>query len=648
MTDVHRRRFVSLPQLALAIAVVWAGLTTASAQPLCVTQQSFPPIGASGDPGETLRPEEHHLMHSCTHLQGALASEKVAPAIHLPGPTSSLSEMRTIVVVDNPSPNQVLNVDIEYYNPAGVLVGTSPVTIAAEGHYQEVATPLAGFPWGTVRVLKQSKTDPDFVGATLFHTYAIGVANNPGLSSEVPSAGEPGEPGEPGGEPGGELYEFFRETHLTRVGAASMQQLQAQQDNANQLFWGPLPLTNDPTLPLSWDFIRGNSPLLMVTNPTPNPITINVFITTNTGVPLATYPVNLNGFASWVDMTFFDFWVASHTAAVPYDVDALVLVTSPDPIIGQGVMFDFYGPGMAFMDRFRMASTMMSNTSVETMSSPELISEVSPIATNTLLGIANTTVNDIGPIDIEYRDRMGNIVGVDTIANFPFLSTLRIGPNGPLTPNYPLNEFAGSVIIRSCLPGLTGWSVRATEHAGPPGPTLPPFDQTDGNVTFELRKAWGEVLDGGNGAEPGPGYGDDSSDILRRKLGPLNLVSNDPDVPGSVPGYNQILNDGSSNAGFNFYQIFDEVGLDFTSFAFQPFPGLAFGFTSFTYLDNTVPLVTPVTSRFVTTKFNHETQRVSGVNALGGYTYDWPWEQDPLIPPPQGTYAGPGDVVPPL
>ena len=57
--------------------------------------------GENVDNGEVLT-TEHHFMHSSTHLQGFKYFEKVPAAIHLPGPSSSLAGMRTIVIVNNP------------------------------------------------------------------------------------------------------------------------------------------------------------------------------------------------------------------------------------------------------------------------------------------------------------------------------------------------------------------------------------------------------------------------------------------------------------------------------------------------------------------------------------------------------------------
>ena len=427
-----------------------------------------------------------------------------------------------------------------------------------------------------------------------------------------------------------------------------MQQLQMQQDYAFELFWGPLPLTNNAG-PLSWDFLEGNSPLMMVTNPNPFPTTINVLQIANNGFLWTPYNITLAPFASWVDMNFFNTWLNAHTNAVPYDVDAMMWVTSDDgPILGQGVLFDFFGPNMSFLQRFRMGSTMMSNERETRLVASELVSETGPIATNTLIGIANSSFGDIGPIEIEYRDRNGTITGLTTIPNFPILSTLRIGPGSP---NYPLTEFAGSVTIRSCQPGLIGWSMRSTEHPGVPGPqSVPPIGNSEGyTVNFELRKAWGEVLDGGNGSEPGDGFPVSNADGLVRKIGPLNLVRNTTTNTRPFAGYNTVFNDGVSNVGPYSYRTFISPGNEITDFTLQPFAGLSFGDSSFTYLDNTIPLVANGNLRtFVNTKFEHVFSRASGVNALGDFTWQWPWETQVFIPPPGGgaPYAGPGDVVP--
>lgn len=625
-----------------ALSSSWAA-PELRAQP-CILPPFIPPTGITQDPGELLQPEEHHLMHSSTHLQGTPAYEKVTPVIHLPG-TGSLANMRTGVIVNNTSSIQVLNVIIEYIDPMGVVVGMTSPSIAPDGHHIESATPLAGLPWGTVRVRTATADDPPFVGATIFHTYDVGVPTGGTPSSDI--APDPIEPKPYPGE-----YEYSQEPHLRRMGAASMQQLQVRQDDKNELFWGPLPVSNSASpipgmaSPLSWDFMNGNCPLIMVTNPSPNPITINVLVFDQFLNVLATYPRTLNGYASWVDMNFFEFFVSAHTNTMPYDLDMLCYVSSAYPIVGQGVMFDFFGQmtdsNRAFLERFRMGSTMMSNTRASTLISPELVAETSVIATNTLMGIANVTFGDIGPVTVEYRDRNGAVTA-NVIPNFPAFSTLRIGPGSP---GYPANEFAGSVTIRSCQAGLIGWNMKTTEHPGRPESP----EATEAGVEFELQKAWGEVLHGGNGVEPGAlGWPDQQTGFFR-KLGPLNVVfRGDPGMTTPLPSYNHVFNNAVSNVNPYFFRFFDGPGVEQTDFGPQPFAGVRIGSTSFTYIDNTVPLVlNPTPYSFVNSRFEHLSPGVTGIDAIGGYIYAWPWsEEDMVIPPPTGVYHGPCDVVGP-
>ncbi|MDG2334237.1 MAG: hypothetical protein P8Q97_08455 [Myxococcota bacterium] len=624
--------------------------------------------------------------------------------------------MRTIVIVNNPDANLPLSVEIEYYNSAGVLVGTStPLPIPPEGHYEEPAALLAGSPWGTVRVLKVSATDPDFVGATMFHTYQIGLPGGvvgtnfdlnrdggvglddvslalalvgSGADHTDPACGDAcladtnqdggvgmddvhailgamsgasaGGAGSGGGEPGKNV--FHSETHEHRIGAASMQQLQAAQDFATELFWGPLPLTKEATpipgtaSPLSWDFFNGNSPLIMVTNPNPYAVEATILIVDTNGAVISTM-VPLAPFQSYVDMTFFDDVIAAHGSNAVFDLDALVWVSAQDPadgllspVVGQGVMFDFFSgsptpqnpSNQEFMGRFRMGSSMFQNTLAKTLVSPELVSEQSMIATNTLLGVANASLGDIGPVLVEYRNRSGAVVGSQSIPNVPALWTLRLGPESP---GYPLAEFAGSVTVSSCEPGLIGWNMKTTEYPGAPDNAL-----ASGGNGFELRKAWGEALDGGNGPEPG---GDISNAVFlpQEKVGPLNRASADQ-LLGAAPGYNHVFNNDVSNTGGYWYRFFDGFGFDWSTLTF--FNGITIGSTSFTYIDGLPPLVQDVpspipgiiNSDFINTRFEHVERGGSGINALGGYLWQWGW----YIPEPVGPsgYSGPGDIIPNL
>lgn len=626
--------------IALFVCPVWL-VAPASAQ--CILPPFIPPTGATQDPGETMQPQEHHLMHSSTHLQGTPAPEKVLSAIHLPG-TGPLANARTGVIVNNVSSTLGLDVLIEYYDPNGGIVGVStPPTIAPEGHHIESAAPLAGLPWGTVRVVTANADQPDFVGATIFHTYEIGrLVGGSGGDPTDPDANEEPEP-EPEPEP--EEYEYYEEPHLRRMGAASMQQLQVIQDDKNELFWGPIPISDMATpvggmpTPLSWDFMNGVCPLMMVTNPSPNPITINVLVFDQALNVIASYPRTLNGFATWCDLSIFDFFVSSHGTVSGYDFDLLFYVNSDDPIIGQGLMCDFWGENMDFLARFRMGSTMMSNTRASTLISPELVSETTAIATNTLMGIANVAFVDIGPVTIEYRDRAG-VVTTNTIASFPPFTTLRIGPGSP---GHPLNEFAGSVTIRSCQAGLIGWNMKTTEHAGAPWSD----EAAATGLEFELQKAWGEVLHGGNGVEPGDLGFVDPGTGLQRKVGPLNVAFRGPvGMTTPLPSYNHVFNNAVSNVNGYFFRFFDAAGVEFSTFQF--FSGLRFGDTAFTYIDNTVPLVlNPTPYGFYGSCFDHITPGVVGIDAIGGYIYEWPWDDDPVVPPPTGVYHGPCDVVGP-
>jgi hypothetical protein len=58
------------------------------------------------------------------------------------------------------------------------------------------------------------------------------------------------------------------------------------------------------------------------------------------------------------------------------------------------------------------------------------------------------------------------------------------------------------------------------------------------------------------------------------------------------------------------------------------------------------PIPGIINSDFINTRFEHVERGGSGINALGGYLWQWGW----YIPEPVGPsgYSGPGDIIPNL
>jgi hypothetical protein len=588
-------------------------------QPVCPLPVNVVPTGASADAGDLFSTEQdYRWVHSSTHLQGRRAFEKWAWGFFLPpagGPHGKFAGFRTAVVVDNPDPALALTVNIEYYSAAGgAPVATSTAFILPEGFHTELATPLQAVGGvGAIRVVTASADDPPFVGATIHHSYSF----NGRLDFE---------PLAPAGPP-----------DARRPGLASMQQLQEIQPGATQLWSGPFPTTS--TAAATHTFFLGNLPTFQVVNPNPAPNTLSVFFFgALTGLTIGPVTVTLGPNGSYMDQTLMNLLynptTHQYAAGIAYHDDWLVLVSSQSglPILGEALMFDFYGPGLVAFDRFRMGSIMMANATALFLYNPEL-TYTGPPPVHTLMGIANVTGQDIGPVVIEYHDRRTNAVVTDVLATFPPGATQRIAPGEPGIVNYPVGAFDRPVRIRACRAGLIGWTMREVEPSGIPG-----FQQ--------FRKVYGEVLDGGNGTEPGASFQVFTlGSFFQRKVAPLNRCGRPPLSPAWWPSYTNFTNFSVANVGPYFYRFFENTGVDATVYALQPFAGLRFADASFTFEDGpTNRLCFPSTIFNLETsgRVDHTSGSVRGIDAIGDPLYEW----ELGFPPPPPVYQGPGDVVP--
>ena len=590
-------------------------VTPAASQPtqVCPAPIFVQPTGITRRPADNLvLQQEYGGMHSSTHLQGEPATRKLAagywePDVDPNDPvTATLQTFHTFVTVVNPNAAG-LNVEIRYRDRAGNLLATNSAFLNAEGQWNEPATPLGfGDGFGSIEVVSVAPTqDLPFVASTLHHTFQIFNIGDP-LQAQP--------------------------------GMTSMQQMQIQQDDRTAVFWGPIPLTNVLTAPRA-DILQGLTALWWLINPTDQPNQVVIILRSENGLSstnIVTIPPN----GSLLDRTFWDIFLQFYlnpTFNFDDDFQIIALSASGLPLIGEGQMIDIFGPSLAPGMKFRWASTIMPNEGAQRLVNPEFVSAPNAAGTDTYMGLMNVdgASQDIGPVNIRYRNRNGVTVATDTIAAFPGTRMARIGPGQPDSPNYPAGVFSGSVEITSCKPGLAGWTMRVND---------------DFNQRGDLAKVWGDVLDGGNGLEPGAGFpvtiaGTD----LIRKVATLDIVEPDdpftPFVFEQWPSYTTFLNESITNIGPYFYRFHDTQGNDISNYVPQPFAGLRFRDTSFSYEDGVNFLVVPPMPMITSGRTDHSAGFIRGIDAIGGNVRDIPWEEFYFPEPP--VWNGPGDVVPP-
>lgn len=562
------------------------------------------------------------LLHSSTHLQGNPAAQKFAASVFYEPDTaatglpSEFANFRTAIVVNNPDPNSGVQVRIDYFDFNGNLVGSSgPFGIGGEGTYTEQASILQNS-WGSAEVTVIG--EGEIVGTTIHH--------GPDLGTNFP---EPNFP--------------------FPLGVTSSQQLQVKQETAN-LWFGPIPIANDTSL----DLLNGLLPGYAIRNTSPGSIdATSHLIVREIGGPVTvqsstvTIPQNGVSFSTGLwNQTLLDYLMGGGTQKSIFVVVNAVNTptnpqsTTPPSIVGEAFLADPFGDN--FTDNLtaggvlRMSSMMMSHTRTDTLVNPDftyLDSSSGP--TNnpdivTVMGVQNITNKDRGDLRVEYRDKVGTVVGVDTIPLTPRRAVL-LGPGLPDSPNYPTTDIlAGSVRMTSCEKGIIGWTMRYA-------------------VSFPYnpeRDAWGEVLDGSTGAEPGNGetftlpnndavYSvlghnpfADGPLMIRRKVASLQrtpeflLPGTDFLVP--YPGYIEYANYDTSNVGEHFIRLFLENGIDSTDYLFaaQPLDGLAAKRTGFTNVER---FYDGVATRRVCGYVDalDLSSKVRGISVIGAPMEDW-------------------------
>lgn len=592
--------------VAFPIAYPAPDLTTFCAIPITPN-----PSGSTVEPGDTFTTQaDYRWVHSGTHLQGTPSTEKWAWGFFRPtagSPAPLFATFRTVVIVDNPSPTATITVNIEYRTLAGGLITTNTRTIAPEGFWNELATPLGPATGnnglGSIRI-----TGGPFVAATIHHAYRFdGIQDNEVLAP--PGAMHPG--------------------------LASMQQFQDPGNASTVLNGGPYPTTSNGTA--THVALEGNLPTFQLINPNNavNNVDLWFYPAISGGPPIGPFPVALQPFGSHIDMNLLNAFynAASNSYAPGFNEDWLVqaISTSGLPILGEQLALDFFDGGLGAFQRFRMASSMMSSKNALVLFNPELTYTAGGPAVHTISLIANFSGQDIGPVVIEYRDARTGTFATDVINPFPPGRSQRIAPGEPGIVNYPTPVWDGNVRIRACKTGLVGWTMREVEP--------------DGSGGQQFRKLYGESLDGGNKNEPGASFAVTTLGglNLRRKVAPLDRCALTSDFPPFWPSYTTFANlNNTGNVGNYWYRFFQPSGNEVTDFTLQPFGGVRWGANSFTYEDGPNRTCRPFFApRETSGRVDHTNGSIRGIDVIGDPLVEW----NLGIPNPP-IYTGPGDTVP--
>jgi hypothetical protein len=608
---------------ALALA---AGAATAQVpvQPLCAFQIDPAPAGPSArplddfaDPQLFANPgnsNDYHWVHSGEHLQGNATTQKFAACAFYDLPDSDaipdLSGLRTALVVNNPNPVGTANVVLTFRDAAGVPFAFRSVAIPAEGFFlagADVFSPALGGPgFGSI----EAQSNLPIVGATIHHLPS-GAITIGGISVIDPDV-----------------------TFGVRPGGNTMQQLQESQ-GATTLLGGPYPFTNTA----AEDFLNGLLPFDCILNASNTPTTLTISRFISGGVPLASTITPLPAFGLFLDTALWSvaepFYLSS-PAPFSFNVMSVASATAGASLVGETIQADFFsngaGSNLNLGGRFRLASaTKPISTSCQVIN-PEVVRTTTtpPVATYMLVANGSTSPATVTTQFFD-RDSTGTpfLTRVDAV---PALTAVRITPS---TGAFPATSFAGWARIRSNQGGLFGWTAREINQQVPP--TIP----------NHFRKAYGEVLSGGSGREPGRGLPVDVAGTpFLREVAPLNRVGDDGAFPFDWwPGYAIADNTSAANIGAYVWRWFAPPGAPLSTAAFA---GLPFARTSFTHVDPQVLIFQnlEVSGRFDRTQGSN----IEGLDVIGDPLEEWniPGLFEPGTP--GGTFKlpkwQPGDVVP--
>ena len=596
--------------LAAASLLVALGLPPAGAQgaidaepipqPICLAIPQPIPSGITqappdvfADPALFSNPtvsNDYHWMHSSVHLQGAPTQQKWGACVfYNPDATQTapvdMSDFRSAVVVNNPSPTVTVNATITYRDPAGNPLGAPLfITLGPEDTFAQGAIQLSQFGPGIGSV--EVTANHPIVGATIHHFGRITLSN--GLTYFDPDDFSPGE--------------------------GSMQQLQMSQDSSTTLFAGPFPASNSA----AEDFLNGVLPLTCVMNPNPTNTTVAVNSFIAPATPLTSQTVTLPPFGMFLDTSLWalgePFYLSN---PAPFDLNLLTVASSNgNPILGDFLMVDVFGNGapanLVPGGRLRMGSGMMQFSPALRLLNPEHV-ETGPFAipgplpatppVETMMSVANVTGIDIGPVNVQFFARTGGpAIATVNIPSLPPGAVQRITPA-----LFPIPEnFAGWARVTACRPGLIGWTMREVMEQTAPFPVA------------QFRKVYGEELDGANGLEPGRGYNVTTTDgTWIRKVAPLLRAAGNFSFPNWWPGYVNAANHGSPNIGQYWHRFFTLPG---TPVGQQTFAGLRFANTSFTYVD---PIVNVGVNTNISGRFDRATGSAIGMEAIGDPLNEW-------------------------
>ncbi len=542
-------------------------------------------------PGDPARSNDYHWTHSSMQLQGAPALQKWGACVFF-NPDKEhtgnidMSDWRSAVVVNNPGPNPV-TATITYRDPDGLVLNWFQKMLAPEATFVKGAIELRWYGKGIGSV--EVTADGPIVGATLHHFAEMTFAG--GL--------------------------MVQDRDFLMPGANSMQQLQMSQDLAKALYSGPFPISSTSRI----DFLNGVLPLNCVLNPNPTPATIKVSSVVAPGTLISAKTVTLAPFGMYLDTSVWDFaepLYLNNTAGLNLDVISTV-TTDDGPILGDFLMIDVFANGPASTlepnKRFRMGSGMMQNSPAQALVNPEHV-ETGPLAiplspvplpatppVSTMMGIANVSTSDVGPVKVRIYNSLGAVVASLTLPSLPPGAVRRIHPGTLATPQ----NFAGWASITACQPGLIGWTMREVWEQNP--------------HVDQFHKVFGEELDGANGAEPGTGFSvTTGGQTWLRKVAPLLRAGRGN--PPWWPSYVNTVNTDYFNIGSYRYQFFDLPG---TQSWQQTFNGLQLWKSSFTYVDPIVvnPGYVNVSGRFDDQPTGHQSGHVRGMEAIGDPLREW-------------------------